>query len=304
MDESLRTQISDLLSKNRVVLFMKGTRSFPQCGFSATVVQILDDLGPEYHTVNVLKEPDLREGVKEFANWPTIPQLYVNGKFVGGCDIVREMYVSGELQGLLGVAAPKADAPVVSLTEAARKAVLEAGQGQEGALRLAVSSRFEYELSLDEPRKGDFEIDAGGVKLIIDPMSAKRADGITIDYASDNGGGFRIDNPNEPARVRPLPPAELKAMLARGERPRLIDVRSEQEHGIARIEGGVLLDAELEHQLEELDRDTPLVFFCHHGMRSGAAAERFAKEGWKRVFNLEGGIDAWSREVDPNVPRY
>jgi monothiol glutaredoxin len=304
LDESLRTRISQLIDGNRVVVFMKGTRSFPQCGFSATVVQILDDLVPEYHTVNVLKDPDIREGVKQYANWPTIPQLYVDGKFVGGCDIVREMYVSGELQGLLGVQAPSASAPAVRLTDAARQAVLEAGRGEQGALRLGISSRFEYELSLDEPRNGDFAIDAGGVKVLIDPMSAKRADGITIDYATDNGGGFRIDNPNEPARVRPLPPSELKAMLDRGERPRLIDVRSEQEYGIARIEGGVLLDAELEHQLEGLERDTPLVFYCHHGMRSAAAAERFAKEGYKRVFNLEGGIDAWSRDVDPDVPRY
>jgi monothiol glutaredoxin len=304
LEESLRTRISQLIDDNRVVLFMKGTRSFPQCGFSATVVQILDDLVPEYHTVNVLKDPDLREGVKLFANWPTIPQLYVNGKFVGGCDIVREMYVSGELQGLLGVQAPSAQPPAVRLTDAARKAVLEAGRDQGGALRLGISSRFEYELSLDEPRKGDFEIDAGGVKLLIDPMSAKRADGISIDYASDNGGGFRIDNPNEPARVRPLSPAELKAMLERGEPVKLIDVRSEQEYGIARIPGGTLLDNEVEHQLEALDRGTTLVFFCHHGMRSAGAAERFAREGWKRVFNLEGGIDAWSREIDPTVPRY
>ena len=108
--EPLRTQIEGLIGNNRVVLFMKGTRSFPQCGFSATVVQILDDLLPEYHTVNVLKEPDIREGIKAFSNWPTIPQLYVNGKFVGGCDIVREMYASGELQELLESRGVKVDA--------------------------------------------------------------------------------------------------------------------------------------------------------------------------------------------------
>lgn len=305
LDERTRNQISELLEQNRVVLFMKGTRSFPQCGFSATVVQILDDLGPEYHTVNVLKDPDIREGIKEYASWPTIPQLYVGGKFVGGCDILREMYVSGELHGVLGVPAQQTTAPRIELTEAARKAVKDASQGQDGALRLGVSSRFEYELALDEPRNGDFEIDAGGVKLIIDRMSAKRADGIRIDYSSENGGGFSIDNPNEPARVRPLKPAELKAMLAKGgAAPRLIDVRSEQEHATAKIEGGKLLDADVEHELEQLDRGTPLVFYCHHGMRSQAAAERFVRDGFKKVYNLEGGIDAWSREVDPSVPRY
>src|ERR1044071_7779197 len=127
LDASLQNRISDLISKNRVVLFMKGTRNFPQCGFSATVVQILNELVPEYETVNVLKDPDIREGVKEFSSWPTIPQLYVDGKFIGGCDIVREMYVAGELQGLLGVADAGA-APKVTLTEAARAALKEAGQ--------------------------------------------------------------------------------------------------------------------------------------------------------------------------------
>jgi monothiol glutaredoxin len=303
LDERLRNQISQLIDQNRVVLFMKGTRSFPQCGFSATVVQILDGLVPEYHTVNVLKDPDIREGIKEYANWPTIPQLYVGGKFVGGCDIVREMFVSGELHDVLGVKQAQVDAPRIELTDAARKAVQEAGQGQEGVLRLAVSSRFEYELSLDEARKGDFEIDAGGVKLVIDKMSAPRANGIRIDYSSTNGGGFSIDNPNEPARVRGMKPAELRTLLDKGDAFKLIDVRTDQERGIATIKGGVALD-EVEHELEELDRSTPLVFYCHHGMRSATAAERFVREGFKKVYNLEGGIDAWSREIDASVPRY
>jgi monothiol glutaredoxin len=292
-----------LVEKDRVVLFMKGTRHFPQCGFSATVVQILNELVPEYQTVNVLKDPDIREGIKQFSNWPTIPQLYVGGKFVGGCDIVREMYVAGELQSLLGVQ-DTAVAPRVTLTEAARRAVAEAGSAEGGMLRLAVSSRFEYELALDERRNGDYEVDVGGgVKVLVDRMSSKRADGITVDYSAEGEGGFRIDNPNEPVRVRQLQPAELKRMLEKGEALKLIDVRTEREHDIASIAGGRLLE-EIEGELETLDRDTPLVFFCHHGPRSQNAADRFLREGYKRVYNLAGGIDAWSREVDPNVPRY
>jgi monothiol glutaredoxin len=303
LDERVRTQISQLVEQNRVVLFMKGTRSFPQCGFSATVVQILDGLVPEYHTVNVLKDPDIREGIKEFANWPTIPQLYVGGKFVGGCDIVREMYIAGELQAVLGVEQANVTAPRIELTQAARDAVGAASEGQGGALRLSVSSRFEYELSLDEPRKGDFEIDAGAVKVLVDRMSAPRADGIRIDFSNVEGGGFSIDNPNEPARVRPLRPSQLKEMLDKGEPLKLVDVRSEQEYATAKIAGGALLP-DVEHELDGLDRDTPLVFYCHHGMRSQAAAERYLREGFKKIYNLEGGIDAWSREIDPAVPRY
>ncbi len=89
------------ISANPVFLYMKGTTKFPQCGFSARVVQILDHLGVRYATADVLEDPELRDGIKRFSNWPTIPQLYVAGTFVGGCDIVTEMYQSGELKALL-----------------------------------------------------------------------------------------------------------------------------------------------------------------------------------------------------------
>jgi len=101
LDDATRQRIEELIASDRVVLFMKGDRNVPQCGFSATVVQILDQLVPEYTTVNVLADPRVREGIKEFSSWPTIPQLYVGGEFLGGCDIVREMYSSGELEKLL-----------------------------------------------------------------------------------------------------------------------------------------------------------------------------------------------------------
>jgi monothiol glutaredoxin len=94
--------IKDQVSKHPVVLYMKGTPQFPQCGFSALAVQVLNASGVrDFFSVNVLENPEIRQGIKEFANWPTIPQLYVNGEFVGGSDIVREMYQSGELQKLL-----------------------------------------------------------------------------------------------------------------------------------------------------------------------------------------------------------
>jgi monothiol glutaredoxin len=95
--ERIQADITD----NPVVLFMKGTPMFPQCGFSARVVQILMHMGVKFKGVNVLEDPGVREGIKQFANWPTIPQLYVKGEFVGGCDIVTEMFQSGELEGLL-----------------------------------------------------------------------------------------------------------------------------------------------------------------------------------------------------------
>jgi monothiol glutaredoxin len=96
---SVQDTIREQVKSNRVVLYMKGTPQFPQCGFSATVVEILKRSGvTDYVAVNVLEDPEVRQGIKEYANWPTIPQLYVNGEFIGGCDILREMYEAGELQ--------------------------------------------------------------------------------------------------------------------------------------------------------------------------------------------------------------
>ncbi|MDB5811995.1 MAG: monothiol glutaredoxin, Grx4 family [Betaproteobacteria bacterium] len=99
---SVQEVIKDQVTKNPVVLYMKGSPDFPQCGFSANVVGILRACGVEnFYSVNVLENPDIRQGIKEYANWPTIPQLYVNGEFVGGSDILREMYDSGELKKVL-----------------------------------------------------------------------------------------------------------------------------------------------------------------------------------------------------------
>lgn len=95
---SVQDRIKTEVQSNDVVLFMKGTPGMPQCGFSATVVKVLDHLGVKYKGVNVLADPEIREGIKVFSNWPTIPQLYVKGEFVGGCDIVREMFENGELK--------------------------------------------------------------------------------------------------------------------------------------------------------------------------------------------------------------
>jgi monothiol glutaredoxin len=101
LSDATKQRIEKLIGSDRVVVFMKGSRGMPQCGFSAQVVQILDAHLPSYTTVDVLQDAEIRQGIKEFTNWPTIPQLYVGGEFVGGCDIVTEMYQNGELEGLL-----------------------------------------------------------------------------------------------------------------------------------------------------------------------------------------------------------
>jgi len=95
-------RIAEIVGKNDVVLFMKGTALFPQCGFSSRAVAILDHLGVPYETVDVLQDPEIRQGIKDYSDWPTVPQLYVKGQFVGGSDIMMEMFESGELKELVG----------------------------------------------------------------------------------------------------------------------------------------------------------------------------------------------------------
>lgn len=98
---SIQEKLAQQIKDNKILIFMKGTPEFPQCGFSAAVIEVFNAMKTPYQTVNVLEDPEVREGIKAFSNWPTIPQIYIDGKFIGGCDIVREMYSRGELQPLV-----------------------------------------------------------------------------------------------------------------------------------------------------------------------------------------------------------
>ncbi|HTJ81056.1 MAG TPA: Grx4 family monothiol glutaredoxin [Polyangiaceae bacterium] len=305
LDVDTKSKIEGLIQKNRVMLFMKGSKSFPQCGFSAAVVGILKELAVPFETANVLADPALRDGIKAFSDWPTIPQLYVDGQFVGGCDIVREMHASGELAKTLGVKVEPAAPPSITVTPAAVKAFQDAAEPGEDKLRLEIDAGFKVDLFFGPPQAGDLEVASNGITLAIDPASAKRANGVLIDYVDGPAGaGFKIENPNAPPTVRQLSARELDAMLKGGEKVTLIDVRTERERDIARIEGALWLDKEGKDALDKLDKNAVVVFHCHHGMRSQRAAEAYLKEGFRRVYNLAGGIDAWSRDVDPKMPTY
>lgn len=299
-----RAEFDRLVRSHPTLLFMKGNRQFPQCGFSATVVGILDKVTSGYETVNVLEDASVREGMKEFSSWPTFPQLYVRGEFVGGCDIVKEMYSSGELQKLFRVGREAPKAPRVTVTAAAAKAFKEAIAGGGDVIRLEIDANYECQLLVGAKERGDLEAASNGVTLYIEQGSAGRADGITIDFVEAHQGmAFKIDNPNEPPRVRPIGPKELKALLDAG-RVELFDVRPDNERAKASIAQARKLDAESQEYLLGLEKDTPIAFHCHHGVRSRTAAEELLREGFTRVYNLEGGIEAWSSQVDPSVPHY
>ena len=195
--------------------------------------------------------------------------------------------------------------PVIRLSDSARRALQEAAVGGD-PLRIRISERFDCDLFLGSGAKDDVEVDCGGITLLLDPLSAQRAEGLSIDFLSGpEGSGFEIEHPNAPPRVKQISAAELKAMMDRAVPFELVDVRTEEERSIAKIEGSRLLNEEGHAYLLTLDRNTTIVFHCHHGIRSQAAAEYFLRGvGFRNLYNVRGGIDAWSEIVDPSVPRY
>ncbi len=307
LSEALRTELDALIRGSAVLLFMKGTRAQPQCGFSAAVTAALDELIDDYRTINVLERPEIREGIKEYSSWPTIPQLYVRGDFVGGADIVKQLVAKGELAGLLGVTQREVERPTLLVTPAAQAQIKQAlsSAGEGNLLRFGIDRQFNYELSVDEARPGDFRFPYEGFEILIDRSSAPRANNATIDWAArGTEAGFKITNLNEPRKVRTLSARELKAHLDQGTALALFDVRTDLEIQLARIASARVLDEAADEEILGLPKDTMLVFHCHHGQRSRSAAEHYLAEGYTNVYNLAGGIDAWSTDVDPKVPRY
>jgi monothiol glutaredoxin len=304
LSEGLRQRIDGYVSSDRVVLFMKGNRRAPQCGFSAQVVQILDALVPEYQTHDVLSSAELRDGIKDYSQWPTIPQLYIDGKFVGGCDIVRDLDASGELQQLLGAPAAPLAPPQVKVSPEAIAAFKAAmSEGDPDVLHLQISAQFEHDLFFGPIEQGDVEVQLDGLKLYVARSSVARAQGLSIGYIDGANAGFKIENPNQPAQVVELSVEDAKRMLDRGEL-KLFDVRPESEGNIARIAAGRTLNDETVEYIQGLDKSTPIAFYCHHGMRSRGVAQSVLQEGFKKVYNLKGGIDAWSLTIDSAIPRY
>jgi len=307
LSPELRSKIESLIKSDEVVLFMKGSRSFPQCGFSAKVVSILNTLVPKYTTVNVLSDPDVRQGIKDYSEWPTIPQLYVRGELIGGSDIVSQLFESGELQKKLGVEAKPAKAPKLTVTPRAaselKAAMADGGPGD--VIHLTIDERFEHALDLGPKEPGHVTVESNGITVQLDGISAGRGEGVVIDFVEGpSGAGFKIENPNRPAGVKQIAPKELEAMLRAGTIKELFDVRTPKERETAKIAQARLLDDEAMAYLEALPKDTPIAFHCHHGGRSQNAASHFLGKGFTNLYNLAGGIDAWSRDVDPSIPRY
>ena len=306
MNQPVAERIESAIASDRVVLFMKGTRMQPQCGFSASVVGILDSMVPEYSTVNVLEDQDIREGVKHYSQWPTIPQLYIDREFIGGCDIVQEMFNTGELHRTLDIELPQATVPEIHVSDEAAGVIRQAVEQQPGAaVHLQITANWDHQFSLGPAKGHEIKAQSNGVEILLDLMSAQRANGLEIGFTETlQGSAFNIRNPNAPPPVKQTTPRELKQAMDEGRRFHLFDVRELYELEKARLDDSRLLDQEAVRYIESLGKDEMLVFYCHHGHRSNSAAEYFRKQGYTDVHNLAGGIDAWSKEVDSSVPTY
>jgi len=306
LDTSTQERLEELVRSDRVVLFMKGTRGMPQCGFSAATVGILDSLVADYTTYNVLEDQEIREGIKAYSQWPTIPQLYVNGEFMGGCDITKQMFNTGELHEVLGLGSPDRTPPEITISDSAAETIRGALESNPGMLvHLSIDARWQHGFSLGAAEGHEVKTESNGIVVLMDVATAQKARGLTVDMEDTvQGKAFKVDNPNAPEPVRQMDPAELKARLDAGDAVHLVDVRPADERARASIDGLLVLEGEGMARVEALPKDEPLVFYCHTGQRSQAAAEHFRLQGFTRVYNLAGGVDAWSRDVDASVARY
>lgn len=295
LDPSVRERIEQQIASHDIVLYMKGTPKMPQCGFSARTVGILDSLlAGNYAAFNVLEDDSIREGIKAFGNWPTIPQLYIKGELVGGCDIIAEMYNAGELHDMFGLDQPDRTPPEIEVTDKAAikiREFLEAYPGQH--LHFTIGSDWDAQFHVGPKQGHEIEAESAGIKVLMDLASAQRANGAKVDWAeSMQGEGLVLDLPGAPAPVKAMSPSELQDRMNSGERLMVVDTRSEADRQTRPLEFARGLDAELMAELKDADRQLPLVFICHVGVSSQAVAEHYRKQGFTQVYNLEGGVQA------------
>lgn len=305
LKNEIREKIESTLQANKVVLFMKGTPQAPQCGFSSKTVGMLDSVVSDYKSVNVLDDEEIREGIKLYGDWPTIPQLYIDGELIGGCDIITGMFNSSELHEMLGVEAPDRTPPEVTITDAAAEKILEAMQGHDNlGLHFAVDAGFQSQFNVAPAEGHEIKVVTNGITMLFDLASAQRANGAVIDWVTSmQGEGLTIHLPQAPEPVKQMSVEDLKSNIDNNS-VILIDVRGAEERTLATLDAAKPMDGETMREIEAMDKETALAFICHTGNRSQVAAEHFRKQGFTNVANVAGGIDAWSKEIDSSVPTY
>ncbi len=295
MDTSVHDRIRSMVTENKVMLFMKGTPRMPQCGFSAQTAGALDTLlEGDYASFNVLEDNEIREGIKQFGNWPTIPQLYVGGELIGGCDIIMEMFNAGELHDLFGLEKPDRTPPEIEISDKAAAKIREFLDQHPGQhLHFRIGSDWDAQFHLGPKQGTEIAAAAGGLTVLMDLASAQRARGAKIDWVeSVQGEGLKLELPGAPPPVREMNAETLQQRLNDGEWIIVVDVRNEADRQSRPLELARPLDADLMAELQDADRMTPLVFVCNVGLSSRDVAEHYRKQGFTEVFNLSGGIEA------------
>jgi monothiol glutaredoxin len=172
----------------------------PMCGFSAQTIGVLDSMLPEYKTFNVLEDQEIREGIKDFSNWPTIPQLYIDGEFVGGCDIVKQMFNNGDLHQTLGLQQPDRTPPEITISDAAAEIIRDAMKSQPNqAVHLNINNQWEHNFMLGPVEGSEIKSQANGLEILMDIATAQKAKGLGIDATETlQGRNFTVSNPNMP----------------------------------------------------------------------------------------------------------
>jgi monothiol glutaredoxin len=241
-------RIQAFVQGSTLMLFVKGTPTQPMCGFSATVMDLFNRMGAPYATFNILEDPEIREGAKAFSKWPTFPQIYVGGEFVGGCDIAVQMYQQGELQ------------------EVVKEAIEKQGPGRAHV-------------------QDDMQRQAAAAEQMLPVPPGARALG---------------EGAAEVKQIRPR-----KANLLGLESFVVVDVRNPDELEICKLPSAYLIPLpELGERFAVIPKDANVLMVCRSGGRSQRAGEFLVSQGYRHVWNLDGGVLAWSDEVDPSFKKY
>jgi monothiol glutaredoxin len=257
-------------------------------------------LVPDYRTINVLEHPEIRDGIKDYGNWPTIPQLYISGELIGGNDIVQDMLKSGELGDVLGIEAPTVETPKIHIGAPAVEAMKNAIGSNEGAtLHLKISAGWHHSFSLEQSKPGAIQIEFEGLPISMDPWSATRANGLKVELNETlTGTSFSFDNPNAPPPVNQMTVHELKKKVDSEEDILLIDVRGPEEREVLVIGCAVPWNDETMALVDALPTDTEVILHCASGERSQSLAEILRSRGYTNIYNVTGGIQAWSEEIE------
>ncbi|MGV6851463.1 MAG: Grx4 family monothiol glutaredoxin [bacterium] len=304
LNPATQSRIESYLDNNKVVLFMKGTPDSPQCGFSAKTVGMVNALVNDFEAINVLADQEIREGIKAFGNWPTIPQLYIDKELVGGCDIVTEMFNSGELHEMLGMPKPDRTPPEIHISEKAAEAIRGSMEQQPPgvSLFLTIDPQWQHQFSVQAADKHAIRAESNGIELYMDVATAQKARGLQLDWVeSFQGAGLAIDNPNAPKPINQMSVTDLKKLMDESADFVLIDVRPASERSIAVLPNDEQYD---ESRISALPKDTKIVLYCRTGNRSGQAGEYLRQQGFTDVNNLVGGTNAWSELIDPSMRKY